>query len=527
MAEEQADRHGKDENFCQKCNLHYFYRDDSHAECMRCRGVDHSCDLCAHMGPRSKERTLEWLKKAKKTSNTVSFADLENFGKSLTSRFESLLSNILVPATPASSRVVGDGSNGAGQAAGVNPPMPGTSSGVVQADRTRSAEIILEEDDDDDDEVRSSWDYKRDDRSVLDDLESIPEDSAAAEGAPLSGGESEHFVAALTKIINELSISDATTSDRSKSRIKSSRCADKGPQALLPFDVNHEEIVDRIWQKAPGEIPLYRKATKDRYKLTESAYEKYLRNAKVSDEYLIQELEKTGLKVQVRNPKLPNKDLAPIERKLSNIEIQAQLGMSCAVTQSWLMQYITSQISKIDVSLQAFLSPEDYAELNSKMDLKFLSEVSVLAQDAALDHLDLHARMAAEAKWSRRVLWVDQTRWAGTLKTSIKRFPTVGDGTLCGPQLKQKLESYRLTCKALEASANVTQNKRGRGTGQVKRDRPVAPQFQPSKRPAFDNRQPTYRGRGRAGYSNRGGFRGAARGSSASQRGDVNANISG
>ena len=150
MAEEQADRHGKDENFCQKCNLHYFYRDDSHAECMRCRGVDHSCDLCAHMGPRSKERTLEWLKKAKKTSNSVSFADLENFGKSLTSRFESLLENMLVPAAQANARTVGNGSNGAGQAAGVNPPIPGTSSGVGQADRTRSAEIILEEDDEDD-----------------------------------------------------------------------------------------------------------------------------------------------------------------------------------------------------------------------------------------------------------------------------------------------------------------------------------------------------------------------------------------
>ena len=530
MADEERET-PKDYGFCPKCKIHCLYNDDAHEECMRCRGIDHSCDMCAQMGPRARERTLDWIKQRKRQPasqpNTVSFADLENFGKSLTSKFESLLQNIVQPSTSASAGKVQARSNGAGQAADVNPPvLPGCSHDGGKDDHVRPVEILLEEEDDDIDEVRSTWDYKRDDRSNLDDLESIPDIGQSAESAPLSGSESEKFVNALAKIISELDISDAVTSDRSKSRIQSSRCADKGPQALLPFDTNHSDLVDRIWQKAPAEIPLYRKSTKDRYKLTEQAYDKYLKNAKVSDEYLVQELEKCGLKIQVKNPKLPNRDLVPVERKLASIEIQSQLGMSCAVTQSWLLQFITSQVEKLNMSLQSFLSPDDYAELNTRIDLGFLSDVSVLAQDAALDHLDLHARMAAESKWARRVLWVDQTRWANTLKTSIKRFPTVGDGTLCGPELKTKLESYRLTCKALEASANVTQNKRGRGTGQVKRDRPPSQNYQPAKRPTFDRNQ-NFRGRGRGSFSGRGNFRGTNRGGSSSQRGDLSNNLSG
>ena len=78
------------------------------------------------------------------------------------------------------------------------------------------------------------------------------------------------------------------------------------------------------------------------------------------------------------------------------------------------------------------------------MDLASLVDVSILAQDAAMDALDLQAREAAEAKWIRRSLWVDQTAWPRMVKGAIKRFPIVGDGSICEPLLKEKLESYRL-----------------------------------------------------------------------------------
>ena len=81
-----------------------------------------------------------------------------------------------------------------------------------------------------------------------------------------------------------------------------------------------------------------------------------------------------------------------------------------------------------------------------------MADISAMAQDAALDSLDLQVRKAAQAKQVRRSLWVDQTQWASSLKAAVKRFPTVGDGVICGPNLKDKLEAYRFNCKAMETT---------------------------------------------------------------------------
>ena len=219
------------------------------------------------------------------------------------------------------------------------------------------------------------------------------------EGNSLSTTESEDYVNSIGKIIATLQITDAVTTEKSKGRIVSSRCKDKKPQALLPFDVNHKAVIDSIWKKDPNHISLYKKSTKDRYKLVEDDYAKYLKVASVSDEYLVQELEKAGVKVQVRNPKLPDKNVATIESKVAHMETQSQLGMACAISQSWMLQYVSSQLNTLEKVLAKELSQDEIKSIYNQVDIKSVIDVTGLAQDAALDALDLQAREAAEAKW--------------------------------------------------------------------------------------------------------------------------------
>jgi hypothetical protein len=203
---------------------------------------------------------------------------------------------------------------------------------------------------------------------------------------------------------------------------------------------------------------VYKKVTKDRYKFVEKDYQQYLKVGRVKDEYLVHELEKAGVKVQAKSPKLPNATLTQIERKVAHIEAQSQLGMGCAVAQSWMLQFLTTRIGEIET----IIAENSRGNLAERLDLTHLKQVAVLAQDAALDNLDLQARQAAEAKWIRRSVWVDLTRWPASVKTAVKSFATVGDGSICGPALKDQLESYRLTTKALEAAATPAKPVRDR-----------------------------------------------------------------
>ena len=508
------------QDFCPKCNLHFHYDDDSHQECMRCRGFEHECNLCPEMGKKAKERVMDWLKKHKApipqcfrpkeakvpdqqpapqvNEQTVSFADLRVFGQNLSREMKEFMASLMSQSQPASQGVTsGVKSKESGSAVGFRAPDPPAAELSVHPDSMSEGELCEGDDDDDAMSVRSSWDYKRT-GSLEEDGETESVVSAdREEGESLSASETERYVDVIAGIIEALDIGEAVRTPKSKSKIVSSRCKDKGPQALLPFDENHRAIVDGIWKGDANNISMYRKSTKDRYRLTDNDFSKYLKVSKVQDEYLVHELERSGLKVQVSNPKLPQKEMANIDTKVSHIETQSLLGMSCAVTQSWMLQYLTSQITKLDKELSQGLQPEDYRAMSDRVNLKQLAEVSVLAQDAAMDTLDLQARQAAEAKWIRRSMWIDQTRWSPSLKTAVKRFPTSGDGSLCGPNLKDKLESYRLTSKALEASSYSGQQKRGA----PKRGRPQHSSAPPPKRMRFD--RPTtdwrqnQRGRGR------------------------------
>jgi hypothetical protein len=81
-----------------------------------------------------------------------------------------------------------------------------------------------------------------------------------------------------------------------------------------------------------------------------------------------------------------------------------------------------------------------------------IRDTLLVTQDCALDQLDFQLREAANSKWCRRFPWVDQTHLSAVIKAEVKRFPIMGDGLLCGSQLKDTLESLRLSSKALDAA---------------------------------------------------------------------------
>ena len=524
--------------WCPKCKCHFLYDDDSHLECMRCRGPDHSCSLCSEMGKKSLERVKDWLSRSCKSNSNnngatnkgvsqaprqhtsqermVSFSDLKEFGDSIKSFVADILKDRSATNSQGATSVHGTGilQPTYGPSSANQSGMEANSGRVAQASfselsiHPNPGEEFDDEDDDDDDvrSVRSTWDYKRTEGPDVEDDEDVGSiaPSEKEEGEQVTHNQSEHYINLMSELIETLEIDDAVRTSKVRSKITSSRCKDERPKALLPFDENHKQIIDNIWKGNPGEILVSKKSTKGRYKMVDQDFQKYLCPSTVKDDYLVQELEKSGLKVLVKYPKIPNKQLASMDSKVGKIEVSSLLGMACSVSQSWMLQYITTQVQKLDKLLSQGMQPDNYKALNDQVDLKKLADMSILAQDAALDSLDLQARQAAGSKWVKRALWVDQTKWAGSIKDAVKQFPTTGDGTICGPNLKDKLESYRLTSKALEAShfggpsrGKGGPGKRGRSSGPMKSTAP------PSKRFRFDGhfQNDSSRGRGRGSVS--------------------------
>ena len=193
--------------FCPKCKTRYLYNDDPHNECMRCRGRQHSCEMCPDMGNKCKERYNIWI--AQQTSVTtvpslgigttgnvtnsgkvkpshtvtsqasgeenvgsksqnVTFEDLRSFGEDLTGKMTSLISRLLSNVPP-----VGNGEPEERQRSPVRPVVRS-----VQPPRVRDEspndrqppplEIevdgqseVWSEDLEDARSMVSSWDYKR------------------------------------------------------------------------------------------------------------------------------------------------------------------------------------------------------------------------------------------------------------------------------------------------------------------------------------------------------------------------------
>ena len=544
----KKDKGGESFDICAKCNKKCRYLDDSHDDCMRCRGKSHLCELCPKMGPKAKDRFLEWSRTSSQQSKVpessqkfLTQEDLSSFGKNLAESMANSMQNVfmqLIPTIPKVVPAVGSTSRSlrtGGPAVGPNLPSEArveTTRAVGTTVSTNAAQVEIEIDTPegqfDDEDIESvcserSWDNKRkkrdDDDEIDDDDEQLETDSCLdprdkAEGAALSQSENEKYVNTIAKMISVLDISEAKIDKASSGKIKSSRAKSAKPRALLPFDSSHREAVDKIWKSDVNDICTYKKATKDRYKVIPTDYDKYLKFADLNDDYLMVGLEKNDVKTHVKKPKLKDKKLTAIENKAKHIEVQAQIGMACAVTQSWLTQYMAEQIEKIESVLEASLEPKDFQAITERIDFETIKDVASISQDACLDQLDLQARETAVAKGIRRSMWVQETSWHEAIKAKIQKLPTVGDGSMCGPQLPKILEAYRTTKKATDAAETVQsagRGKRGRGRG-----RGGGP---PAKTMRLDLSRINF-GRGDRGF--RRGGRGGPRGGSSGSRTVVN-----
>ena len=57
-----------------------------------------------------------------------------------------------------------------------------------------------------------------------------------------------------------------------------------------------------------------------------------------------------------------------------------------------------------------------YERTVNQTEIDVIPKTLVLAQDAALDQMDLWARVAANAKSQRRLLWLQPSQWSKQLK---------------------------------------------------------------------------------------------------------------
>ena len=318
-----------------------------------------------------------------------------------------------------------------------------------------------DEDDDDDDDDRSSlvssWDHKRGRKSADREEASGGEEE---EGEPSAEPPSEEdrkatevYVTAMTQAIKDLNIADAEVSAASQNTFFSTKFKNKKATAKVPFREEHRYTVDKVWSKNPSKLATYKKEVTERYKIAAKDYDKYLKTAKL-DIHLRHELQRCRVKLADK-PRLPDKRLAPVEAKLRCIELQGRQATAAAVSSSWLLQHAGEQIMKLETILKDTLSPSDFAFLNGKVKINDIIQSLKMGNDGLVDLLDLQARQVSNAVMMRRSMWLEYTDWSDAIKNEIKRFPISGDGTLCGPQLKESLESLRLTAKALDAAEAI------------------------------------------------------------------------
>ena len=343
-----------------------------------------------------------------------------------------------------------------------------SSSDVLEVSDPNSADIFANEGSqlsgDDHDSVLSSWDYKRrkslDDQAdgsgvSFDDRNQGDLDNNNNNSTPDPKAQ-ERFISAVTRVITDMGVTGAETTTASKGALLSTRVQGKKATAKLPFKEEHLDVVKKVWNRDPFGLGTFSSEIKKRYSIiAESDFEKYLKHARL-DSHLACELFRSGHKLDPKNPKLPNKHLASFEPKVKIIAQQAQMGVACAVVQSWLIEHAVSQVGKLQELLKSSVSPDDFEAIEGQVSLHGISESLVMAQDAALDTLDLQLREAAIATGMRRNMWLQQTSWSEGLQEEAKRYPITGDGNLCGPRLKERLESLKGTQKEVIAAEVVS-----------------------------------------------------------------------
>ena len=267
----------------------------------------------------------------------------------------------------------------------------------------------------------------------------------------------EQYFSIVQEAISRLSIDDGSVEPETKVTFKSSRLKTKKAAALLPMSKEHKEIIDKIWQaKNVSKNKQYKKAVADRYKIAESDYNQYLQTSLI-DRELEHELRRSHTKFQKDKPKLP-KEWAPVDQHLHKVEKAAALGIATAVSQSWLLHFVDFLVERLDASLKQILG-DKFEELQSDLEIEKIQTTLILAQDAAMDQLDLQAREAAQAKWLRREVWVAPTDWFEHIKNKISALPVLGNGLMCGSELGKLLHDYKKSDKDLAATEKSSSDK--------------------------------------------------------------------
>ena len=474
------------------------------------------------MGPESSAR---WADFVAQKPRYVSYNDFETFQN----RIESMMKdNADFLRQMASSRL--SETQAASQA---EKPAAVRSGGREPRAGVTEVDMITVQDDEDDLEEEndasrvSSWNFKR--RRVEDSDEIGPNDSVSQAGCSgsvpveLDGNSSvsrsnSDYVDVLTKMIASLDIQKAVLEKRAHADITSSRVQERAPKVLLPLADSHKEIISKVWERDSSSLAVFKQSLTERYHLVEQDFESFCKMGSL-DKILVHALRRGGVPTTTVKgksepmPKLPSSDSTRLEQRAWKIERQSLAGLACSSVQSWLLEYLTQRVEMLDTYLKENFETV-YDRIVTETGIDVIPKTIVLAQDAALDQMDLWARAAANAKAQRRLLWLQPSQWSKQLKDQVMRFP-VESGLVCGSRLGSTLEEFKTFDETLER-VEATPSVRGRG----RPSRPTATITRPQHRPSSPQKRARFEPEPRApdhSYQ-RGGTAGRGRQSSYPRR---------
>ena len=348
-------------------------------------------------------------------------------------------------------------------------------------------------------------------RDQDDNTEIRPQDSVSnvgsEEGAEVSSALDSDYHEVISELISVLGINSAQSEAAAEADILSSRVRDKKSKVYLPLAQTHRNLIDKVWQNDTASISVFKQSVTERYHITEDDFDKYCRVGSL-DKILAHALRKNGVtsgtsksKTGETSLKIPIADNAKLESRAWRIERESLAGIACTSVQSWLLQFLSKKLEVLDGFLRETF-PDAYESILSATGCHVLPKSLLLAQDAALDQLDLFARVAANAKSQRRLLWLQPSPWSKQLKDMVMRFPIEG-GLVCGSKLLDTLEECKNFDEALErvetpsTSKQGQQGPRGHNPQPNKQNAPPAKRSRPDPQPA-----------GRSNYSSDRGARG-------------------
>jgi hypothetical protein len=391
----------------------------------------------------------------------------------------------------------GSGPQAGGSKEQANGHTQGSKAGPSKSVACDSEDVLEVDPESDGESIVSSWDHKRVQRdrsrdhtyereeSADREVSVGPFDSVSQAGSREGDVESRlnsDYQVVISKLISSLDIQDAQLEQAASADIISSRVKDKKGKVMLPLAQAHRDIIDKVWEKDNGSLATFKQSVTERYHIVEKDFEGYCKMGSL-DKILAHALRRNGVTGQTKGksdsiPKIPGAENARLEAKAWRIERQCLAGISCATVQSWLIQFLSQKLENLDSYLKENL-PTAYEGIVTSTGCDIVPKALVLAQDAALDQLDLWARAASNAKAQRRLLWLQPTAWSKQLKDQVMRFP-IESGLVCGSRLSDTLQEYKTFDEALER-VETTPSIRGRNRAKPQFDRAGGPP--PPKRP--------------------------------------------